>query len=90
MRRILAVVLLTLLLTLAVVSFAAADDGQPQDGCPDGFTLHMVMDPSHRDDGQHHHVGTDIDRNGDGRICGKHVSASGDVHVHIDNITSLP
>ncbi|HEX6385656.1 MAG TPA: hypothetical protein VF177_13380 [Anaerolineae bacterium] len=90
MRRIFAVVLLTLLLTLAVVSLAVAGGGQPQGGCPDGFTLHMVMDHTHPDGGKHHHAGTDNDRNGDGWICGKHVSTSENVHVHIDNNTPLP
>jgi hypothetical protein len=30
-------------------------------------------------------VGNDRDFNGDGWICGKHVSNDGSVHVHIDN-----
>lgn len=80
--------MVTFVLALSMVTFVAASEGEPQGGCPDNFQLQMVMDHPH--EGHHHHVGNDQDLNGDGWICGKHVSANGNVHVHIDNNIPLP
>ena len=90
MKKFLAILMVTLVLVLAMVPFVAASEGEPQGGCPDNFQLHMVMDHTHEHEGQHHHVGQDRDLNGDGWICGKHVSANGRIHVHIDNNVPLP
>jgi hypothetical protein len=48
----------------------------------------MDHDSGHQ--GQHQHVGSDKDLNGDSWICGKHVSEDVSVHVHIDNNVPLP
>ena len=87
-----AVFLLVVAIALMTASLALASDGQPQGGCPDGFSRHMAMDHNDGDSGQplHLHVGNDRDLNGDGYICGKHVSEDGSVHVHIDNNVPLP
>ena len=90
MRKRLFVLLMVLVLALTAVSVVVAEDGQPVGGCPDSFNLHMAMGHGHGDHGQHHHVGNDRDLNGDGYICGKHVSNNGSVHVHIDNNVPLP
>ncbi len=90
MQKRLFVLLLVLVLALTAVSLAVASDGgDPIGGCPDDFHLHM-MDHPHGDHGEHKHVGNDRDRNGDGYICGKHVSQDGGVHVHTDNNIPLP
>jgi hypothetical protein len=90
MKKRFVVLLLVSLLVLTTASLALASGGQPQGGCPDNFHPHMAMDHEHGGDGQHLHVGNDKDFNGDGYICGKHVSADGSVHVHIDNNVPLP
>lgn len=86
MKKIILVMLMISALALLAVPFVLADDG----ACPDGFTLHPAMVHKHPDGGNHLHVGVDGDLNGDGYICGKHVSASGSVHVHIDNNAQIP
>jgi hypothetical protein len=90
MKKRLVMLLLVLVLALISVSLAVAEDGSPVGGCPDGFELHMMMEHGHGEHGQHHHAGNSEDFNGDGYICGKHVSADGTVHVHIDNNVPLP
>jgi hypothetical protein len=55
----------------------------PIGDCPDQFALHPA--PDHDDHHGHQHVGTATDRNGDGWICAKHISADGHIHVHTDN-----
>lgn len=78
------------MLSLALtVGLGSAAWGQPEpagSGCPDGFHLHAME--GHHDHGghAHRHVGSSLDLNGDGKICVKHVSADGSVHVHIDNV----
>ncbi len=86
MKKTLIVMVIVLLLTVSIISFAAADPGQPQGSCPPGdWQLHMMSDHDHSGQGDHHHVGNDRDRNGDGWICGKHVGRNGSIHVHTDN-----
>jgi len=56
--------------------------------CPDGFHLHAVGDGDH-EHSEHKHVGVsmdDVDRNGNGYICVKHISPDGTIHVHMDDI----
>jgi len=86
MRRLITLLLLGMLLSLSAASVASASDG-PIGGCPSKFELHRAMD--HDGDPSHKHVGTDTDRNGDGWICIKHVSADGNIHLHIDNNVPL-
>lgn len=85
MRKRLAVIVLVLALALTTVSLAVASDSEAMWGCPDNFQLHKAMVHQHGGNGQHLHVGNDDDLNGDGWICGKHVSEDEGVHVHIDN-----
>lgn len=57
--------------------------------CPPAFHLHTVADDDH-EHGPHRHVGVrmeQVDRNGNGVVCVKHVAADGDIHVHIDDRT---
>lgn len=79
----------TLRILLAVplvgLAIALAQPEPPERACPDAFHLHEAAGHHGHGDHPHHHVGTDIDRNGDGWICVKHVSRDGSVHVHIDN-----
>jgi hypothetical protein len=89
-KKLLIVLLVTFILALGTVTLVMAGDGQPQGGCPNDFQLHSVMDHTHDHGGQHRHVGNGRDLNGDGWICGKHVSSDGSVHVHIDNNVTLP
>ena len=84
MKKILLVTIIVLLLSVAMIGVVAADEG-PQGGCPPNWQLHMVSDHNHDGQGDHHHIGNDSDRNGDGYICGKHVGSGGKNHVHIDN-----
>lgn len=78
-----------LVLLLSLTSVVSAGASTPvKGGCPDGFALHAAHD--HDEHHGHKHVGTDTDHNGDGLICAKHVSAGGDVHVHVDNNAALP
>jgi hypothetical protein len=66
----------------------ALADGTPVGGCPPGFMLHMGHEHDEHE-GEHFHAGTDADQNGDGYICVKHVTPSGNIHVHIDNNVKL-
>ena len=85
MKKLLIILLVSMVLVLGTVSFVVASENEPQGGCPNSFTLHSLTAHDHDHQGQHHHVGNDRDFNGDGWICGKHVSNNGSVHVHIDN-----
>ena len=77
-KLIFALLLVVLLSQFAVpVAFAA---GEPSGSCAPGFTLMMAME---HDEHHHQHVGTDIDLNGDGFICMKHVTET--IHLHVDN-----
>jgi len=86
MKKTLLVLLIVLLLTVSIISFAAAGEG-PQDGCPPKWHVHTAHGTDHDGHGEHphHHVGVDTDRNDDGQICVKHVGLGGKVHVHTDN-----
>lgn len=89
-KKLFIILLVTLILALGTVTWVMAGDNPPQGGCPDKFNLHSVTEHNHDHPGEHHHVGNDKDLNGDGWICGKHVSNNGSVHVHIDNNVPLP
>ena len=78
-------VALFLILLLSTLAFSAVQ-AMCEDAvvCPPPFHAHMAQD--HGDHhGDHLHVGTDTDRNGDGWICVFHTPPDGKVHVHIDN-----
>ena len=73
---------------LALASLALAAPPVAAGSCPDGFHLHAVADGDH-EPGEHRHAGVPealLDRNGNGFICVKHVTPSGDIHVHIDDV----
>ena len=79
MKRVIASLLVSVAVLLAPTSASAAS-------CPDGFHAHVVGDGDH-EHGEHRHVGLsvdDVDRNGNGFICVKHIDEGG-VHVHIDD-----
>ena len=60
---------------------AASAMGDPVLGCPgEKWELMMVHD---HEEHMHHHIGNDLDQNGDGWLCMKF--AANDNHVHIDN-----
>jgi len=68
-------------LALSVVPVVFAANGEPPQGaCPPDFELHTVEQHENHD----HHVGLTVDLNRDNRICVKHLSAGG--HVHMDNV----
>lgn len=78
-----------LLGALLLASFSLPLQAQQLGQCPAGFDhLHQV---GHEDDGngEHQHVGSDLDLNGDGWLCAKHVGPDGSIHVHVDNIIPL-
>ena len=81
--------LIVLMLALAVAT-VSAESGEPTGGCPNSFHLHNIMGHDHMSMGTHHHIGNDRDFNGDGWICGKHVGATDNNHVHIDNNVPPP
>jgi hypothetical protein len=76
----------TLLLVVLLSQFAMSTNvfaaSEPVGSCALGFALEMVMV---HDNHHHRHVGTDADTNGDGYICMKQVTPSGNIHVHVDN-----
>lgn len=86
MIKLLAFMIVAIVLVSGAQPIAFASDG-PVGGCPGKFELHMAMD--HDGEPGHQHVGTDTDRNGDGWICAKHVSADSTIHVHTDNNVPL-
>ena len=86
MKKTLLISLLVLLLAFMQVSSAFASPGQAEIVCPDSFSPHPAMDHDGHDGEEHVHAGTDVDRNGDGLICFKHVGVNESIHVHIDNI----
>lgn len=94
MKKLSAVLLIAMLLSLLLAYTAYADEvGDPIGRCPDRFTLHHAAhhDEHHMDgDGNHLHVGSDTDLNSDGWICMKHVSIDEGVHLHVDNVVPLP
>lgn len=82
MKKVLLILAVVLMLSVSIISFAAAG-GDPVGNCPPNWHMHEAH-PSH-DGHNHHHVGNDRDLNGDGYICAKHVTSTEKVHVHIDN-----
>lgn len=81
MKRLIASVLVGTALVLTPTSASAAS-------CPEGFHLHSIDDGNH-EHGEHLHVGVsmdEVDRNENGAICVKHISPSGAIHVHIDDV----
>lgn len=84
MRRLLAWLLASVVIVVIAPLPATAE------GCPAGFHLHEIGDADHEHNA-HEHVGLSLerlDRNQNGWICVKHVSATGDIHVHIDDLAS--
>jgi hypothetical protein len=74
-------------LLLAAAPLVSAPGSAAAMGCPAGFHLHTLGEAEHHD-GAHRHVGLAmeaVDRNGNGLICVKHATPSGDIHVHIDD-----
>lgn len=82
MKQLFMVLMLVLMMSLSPGPAVLADHGEsPIRGCPnDSFQLHDIHD--HHEDGDHRHIGSDADHNGDGWLCVKHL---GDKHLHIDN-----
>lgn len=91
MKKTLLVVLLVVLMTASMAAVVSASPTDaPQGACPAGVEWHLHKVSHHTGDhAGHKHVGNDRDLNGDGYICGKHVGADGNVHVHIDNNVPL-
>lgn len=95
MKTILIATIAALTLTLAFgggISIALADapilvqeNGEPIGGCPLPFELHHAVDHDHDHGGEHHHIGTDTDKNLDGWICVNPSGKDNKNHVHIDN-----
>jgi hypothetical protein len=83
MSNLIRVLLLTIMVSMFLVSTVFAE-GIPVGGCPTGFDLHMAPDHDGHH-GNHIHVGTDTDLNGDGYICVKPITPDGTIHVHVDN-----
>lgn len=77
-----------ILLTAALfgLGLALAQTAPSEGACPNGFHLHDASEGHEHGDHGHRHVGTAVDRNGDGWICVEHVSKDGSIHVHIDNL----
>jgi hypothetical protein len=90
MRSLFTILTVAVLLSLIIPASAfASHGGSPAGGCPDGFHLHDMIDHDEDHEGEHVHVGSDADQNGDGFLCVKHVGDGG-IHVHIDNNVPLP
>lgn len=79
MKKLLIVLMLSmLLLSVSVASIALAKQDKSR-GCPEPFHLEPFLEH----EGHHHqHIGLTLDHNQDGYICVKHI---GDKHLHIDN-----
>jgi hypothetical protein len=78
---------MSMLATAALVAVPATVAGS---SCPEGFHAHTIGDGDHEHE-DHVHVGISmdsLDRNGNGVICVKHVSADGTIHVHVDDSLS--
>jgi len=87
MSKVIRILLVTSLVSMFMVSTVFAE-GEPVGGCATGFTLHMAA--NHDDHhGNHVHVGTDTDLNGDGYICVKPITPGRTIHVHVDNYVML-
>lgn len=88
MKKLFFVLTMVMLLSLGLTPLALAGNDGPR-GCPNGgFEPHRIADHDQHHDGNdhmHRHIGLlkEIDKNGDGYICVKHLS--GNKHLHIDN-----
>ena len=87
-KTLLVFTLVTILVLLLAGTALAGNNGGPVGGCPDEFDLHSIADHNHEEH-EHHHIGSDVDRNGDGYLCVKHVGADESNHVHKDNNVPL-
>lgn len=83
MKKLMISLIFVILLSLSIASAVLADHGDPIAGCPPPFELHHVHDHDGEHEGDHRHIGSNKDRNGDGYICVKHISD--EKHLHIDN-----
>ncbi|MBP1704098.1 MAG: hypothetical protein H6Q38_3205 [Chloroflexi bacterium] len=80
-------VLVVFVLTIGLTAAASAQStaGAPVGGCPcDQWMLTTIMDMEQH---MHHHIGDDIDQNGDGWVC--MYMATSVNHVHINNIVPI-
>lgn len=89
MKKTMLALLIAMLLVFSMAVTAFAEHGAPAGGCPEKYHLHHLMHHDHEGDHMHRHIGSDIDMNGDGYLCVKHVSSDGSLHVHIDNYLPL-
>ena len=88
MKRLFTGLMLVMLLSLGIVPAASTDPSELRKGCPNpSFELHHAADHDQGHEGEHRHIGSNTDRNGDGYICVKHISD--DKHLHIDNNVPL-
>ena len=74
---------------LADMPILAQEHGDPVGGCPPPFEMHHAVNHNHEHSGDHHHIGTDTDKNQDGWICIKPSGKNNKNHVHIDNVLPL-
>ncbi len=58
-------IILSLMLSLGVASTVSAEHGEPVNGCPKPFELHHAADHDQGHEGEHRHIGSNTDRNGD-------------------------
>jgi hypothetical protein len=86
-NRLFSMLMLVMLLSFGVAPIVSAGHGEPIKGCPKPFELHHAADHDQGHEGEHRHIGSNTDRNGDGYICVKHISD--DKHLHIDNNVPL-
>lgn len=86
MKKLVSILLVTLLVSLFLVTTVFASHGEPVGSCPPTFELHHFMD--HSGEHMHQHIGVDQDLNGDGYICVKMLSNG--LHLHVDNSILLP
>jgi hypothetical protein len=89
MKKAVFVLLIAILLVFSISIPAFAEESTPAGGCPASFELHQMMDHDHEGEHMHHHIGNDMDQNGDGYLCMKHVGKDGNNHIHIDNDVQL-
>jgi len=85
MKKIYAVTVFMLLISLFLVSTAFAGSGVPVAGCAPAFELHQM---THSGEHHHPHIGVQKDLNGDGYVCVKHLPNN--LHLIVDNSIILP
>jgi hypothetical protein len=81
MRKILIISVMTILMSAFLAVPVMAQEGPPVGTCAPGFVMHHFMEHVDHHD---HHIGMEVDLNGDGFICVKHLSNG--LHVHVDNV----